>query len=176
MCVPRSAWQRFKQLPDLIVRGLRFGLACRKQPLQEKQEWALEKPKVDNARQLRGIYFIDPEDEESKETINMQEISWKVPWTLLSFANKETRKRAWKLRETAASENPKPRKKLTHACTVEAHESTRRRLESTLPRNHEDPIAEKGLNAPTHYNLVHKFIPMPQAMKIPETKAAVNEE
>ena len=25
----------------------------------------------------------------------------------------------------------------------------------------------------THYNLVHKFIPMPQAMKIPNAKAAV---
>ena len=26
----------------------------------------------------------------------------------------------------------------------------------------------------THYNLVHKFIPMPQAMKIPDVKAAVD--
>ena len=36
---------------------------------KEKQEWAMEKPKVDNARKLRGICFIDPEDEEYKETI-----------------------------------------------------------------------------------------------------------
>ena len=28
----------------------------------------------------------------------------------------------------------------------------------------------------THHNLVHKFIPMPQAMKIPDAKAAVNKE
>ena len=28
----------------------------------------------------------------------------------------------------------------------------------------------------THYNLVHKFIPMPQAMKIPDAKAAVDKE
>ena len=28
----------------------------------------------------------------------------------------------------------------------------------------------------THYNLVHKFIPMPQAMKIPDEKAAVDRE
>ena len=27
-----------------------------------------------------------------------------------------------------------------------------------------------------HYNLVHKFIPMPQAMKIPAAKAAVDKE
>ena len=35
---------------------------------QEKQEWAIEKRKLDNARKLTGI-FIDPEDEEDKETI-----------------------------------------------------------------------------------------------------------
>ena len=28
----------------------------------------------------------------------------------------------------------------------------------------------------THYNLVHKFIPMPQAMKIPDAKADVDKE
>ena len=28
----------------------------------------------------------------------------------------------------------------------------------------------------SHYNLVHKFIPMPQAMKIPDAKAAVDRE
>ena len=28
-----------------------------------------EKPKLDNARRLRGNYFIDPEDKEFKETI-----------------------------------------------------------------------------------------------------------
>ena len=31
---------------------------------KEKQTWAIEKPKLDSARRLRGIYFIDPEDEE----------------------------------------------------------------------------------------------------------------
>ena len=37
--------------------------------LKEKQKWSHEKPKLDNARKLRGIYFIDPEDKEFKETI-----------------------------------------------------------------------------------------------------------
>ena len=31
-------------------------------------------------------------------------------------------------------------------------------------------------NPLTHGNLVHKFIPMPQAMKVPDAKAAVNKE
>ena len=34
----------------------------------------------------------------------------------------------------------------------------------------------KGDNSLQHYNLVHKFIPMPQAMKIPAAKAAVDKE
>ena len=37
--------------------------------LKEKQKWAEEKIHLDNARKLRGIYFIDPEDKEFKETI-----------------------------------------------------------------------------------------------------------
>ena len=36
--------------------------------------------------------------------------------------------------------------------------------------------AGKGENSLQHYNLVHKFIPMPQAMKIPAAKAAVDKE
>ena len=34
---------------------------------KENQKWTIEKPKLDNARNLRGIYFIDPEDEEFKD-------------------------------------------------------------------------------------------------------------
>ena len=37
--------------------------------LKEKQKWSSGKPKLDNARRLRGIYFIDPEDKEFEETI-----------------------------------------------------------------------------------------------------------
>ena len=38
---------------------------------------------------------------------------------------------------------------------------------NSIPHNHEDHIAGKGENSLQHYNLVHKFILMPQAMKIP---------
>ena len=37
--------------------------------LREKQKWSNEKLHLENARKLRGIYFIDPEDTEFKETI-----------------------------------------------------------------------------------------------------------
>ena len=34
-----------------------------------KQKWSDEELHLENARKLRGIYFIDPEDTEFKETI-----------------------------------------------------------------------------------------------------------
>ena len=62
------------------------------------------------------------------------------------------------------------------ACILEASESTRMRMEEPLPKYHEDHLAGKGDNSLQHYNLVHKFIPMPQAMKFPTAKAAVGKE
>ena len=60
------------------------------------------------------------------------------------------------------------------ACIVEASEFTRLRMGESLPNHHEDHIAGKGEISLQHYNLVHKFIPMPQAMKIPVAKAGVH--
>ena len=37
--------------------------------MKEKQHWARERPKLENARKLRGIWFIDPEDKEFAEII-----------------------------------------------------------------------------------------------------------
>ena len=44
-------------------------------------------------------------------------------------------------------------------------------MEDSLPNHHEDHVAGKGDKSLQHYNLVHKFIPMPQAMKIPAAEA-----
>ena len=63
-----------------------------------------------------------------------------------------------------------------YGCIVESHGSTGHRTESLLSKTHEDRIAWKGFTSMTHKNLVHKFIPMPQAMKIPNAKAAVDKE
>ena len=61
-------------------------------------------------------------------------------------------------------------------CFVESHESTRQRAESVQSKIQDDHIAGKWFTSMSHYNLVHKFIPMPQAMKIPDAKAAVDKE
>ena len=62
------------------------------------------------------------------------------------------------------------------ACILEAGASTRLRMGESLPNHHEDHIAGKRNNSLQHFNLVNKFIPMPQAMKIPAAKAAVDKE
>ena len=68
------------------------------------------------------------------------------------------------------------KKKTKLACILEADESTRMRMGNSIPHYHQDHIAGKGENSLQHYNLVRKFIPMPQAMKIPAAKAAMDQE
>ena len=54
--------------PDHLWPELWRGMS-KNAKLREKPEWEIEKQKLDNAKRLRGIYFIDPEDREFKETI-----------------------------------------------------------------------------------------------------------
>ena len=54
--------------------------------LKEKHKWPNEKPKLDNARRFRGIYYIDFEDKEFKETIRNAGKNWKHQWLLLCSA------------------------------------------------------------------------------------------
>ena len=47
---------------------------------------------------------------------------------------------------------------------------------NSIPHHHEDHTAGKGEHSLQHYKLVHKFILLPQAMKIPAAKAALDKE
>ena len=130
--------------------------------LKEKQKWSNEKLHLENARKLRGIYFIDPEDTEFKETIKnaRKELETSVAPAMPCKIKKNCGNGA----------SNKIKTKL--ACILEADESTRMRLGNSIPHHHEDNIAGKGENSLQHYNLVHKFIPMLQAMKIPAAKSS----
>ena len=44
-----------------------------------KQRWAIQKPKLENARQLRGIFFTEPNDEELKLTMQTARRKLEVP-------------------------------------------------------------------------------------------------
>ena len=130
--------------------------------LKEKQKWSEEKIHLDNARKLRGIFFIDPEDKEFKETIKNERkkletsVAPAMPCKIM--------------KNCGSGGSGKNKAKL--ACILEANESTTMRMGNSEPPNHEDHIAGKGENSLQHYNLVHKLIPMPQAMKIPSSKSS----
>ena len=127
--------------------------------LKEKQKWSNEKPKLDNANRLRGIYFIDFEEKEFKETIRNARKKLETP--MAPAMPCKTSKKS-KNGETRGKTNDFKSK---FACILEASESTRLRMEETLPNHHEDHIAGQVDNSLQHYNLVQKFIPMLQAMK-----------
>ena len=131
---------------------------------KEKQEWTMEKPKLDNARRLRGICFIDPEDgeREKKEAIKTARKKLEILMEAAMACKTGTKKCLKKLRGTVSESDESNTK---HAWIVEAHESTRKRLESTLPKDFEDHIAGTGYNSISHHILLHKFLPMPQAMQ-----------
>ena len=63
------------------------------------------------------------------------------------------------------------------ACILEADESTRLRMGNSIPHYYQDHIAGKGEKI--HYSATIWFtnlIPLPQALKIPAAKAAVDKE
>ena len=64
--------------------------------------------------------------------------------------------------------------KTKNASIVEADEYTRKRMDESHHKNHEDLFAGKGMNSLSHCSMVRKFIPMLQAMKMPDAEAAVD--
>ena len=134
--------------------------------LKGKQKWSEEKFHLENARTLQGIYFIDPEDTELRETIKNARKKLETSVALVM---------PWKIAKNCGS-GASNKKKTKLACFSEASVSTRIGMVNSIPSNHEDHIAGKGENSYQHYNLVHQFVPMLQAVKNPAAKAAVDKE
>ena len=104
----------------------------------------------------------------SRKPLRMQEENWKHQWLQPCFV---------RLARKASMGKPVARlmiSSLSLHVSWKSVESTRMRMEESLPKYHEDHIAGKRDKSLQHYNLVHKYIPMPQAMKIPAAKAAVD--
>ena len=139
---------------------------------REKLERKNEKSKLDNARRLRRIYFMDPDDQDHKETL------------------KHARR---KLERLMAAAMPCKEKARTGNTKVAAEVIASRNVPETIwksgiPWNHKTTsgtfptyktrrshCSEKVFTSMTHYNMVHKFIPVPQAMKIPDAKGGMEE-
>ena len=85
---------------------------------EEKQKWSIERPKLGNARRFPGIYLIDPEDKEFKETIKNARKKLETPVApamLCKILKSNT--------NCGSGASNKVKTKL--ACILEASESTR---------------------------------------------------
>ena len=111
---------------------------------KEEQQWAIEKPKLDNAGKLTGIGYVDLDD----TMMNARKKSDVPPEFAVPCKIPD---RHWETRCTQDNSQ-----KTRYACIIEAHESKRSRIGRTHPKDHEDLISEKWLNSLCHYNVVHK--------------------
>ena len=135
--------------------------------LKEKQKWSNEKFHLENARKLRGIYFIDPEDKEFKETIKNARKKLETP-----IAPAMPCKFMKKNCGSGASNKIKTRL----ACILEASESTRLRMGESSPNHHEDILQEKET---IHCSMTIWFTNLFLCLKLlqnPAPKAAVEKE
>ena len=129
---------------------------------KDKQKWAIEKPKLDNARRLRGVFFIEPDDEEFKRT--MKKRSWKVGNSDASSNDLQNTNKLprWSLQQYGETQDP-----ICLYCRC------RRIYEETYGR-----VSEQEPWRP-HHRRRHEFIEslqscaLPQVMKISDAKAAV---
>ena len=129
----------------------------------------LKKPKLDNAGRLRGIHFIDPEDKEFKQTIKNARRKLETPMAPAMPCKTCKNKQAWMERPVARLMISSLNLRVSWK-PVNPQECVWKNLYQHIMRT---ISAGKGDNSLQHYNLVHKFNPMPQAMKIPAAKAAV---
>ena len=99
---------------------------------------------------MRGIYFIDPEDKEFKETIKnaRKKLETSVAPAMLCKIMKRNK-------NCGSGASNKIKSKL--ACILEANGSTRMRMGNSILHHHEDHVAGRGNNSLQHYNLVQNF-------------------
>ena len=161
-----------KKINDLQTRHLvarDLGRYVGRVETQRKAKVGYRKTEARQCQTTACIYFIDPESEEFKDIMKNARRKLEVPMPA-AMPCKTPREECT---ETCSVEK---KCKTKYACIVEADKSTRKRMEGYLHNDHEDHSAGNGMNSLSHYNLVRKCIFMPQALKVPDAKAAVDIE
>ena len=92
-----------------------------------RQKWAVEKPKLDNAGQLRGIFCIEPSDEEFKHTMKNARRMLELPMPAAIPCKTPANCRGETCRNSG-------KHKTKYACIVDADEPMRIRLEGVPHR------------------------------------------
>ena len=130
---PRGDLQENKILLVLMTYGQICGRVSDAAKKVAKQRWAIEKPKLDNARQLRGIDFIEPDDEEFKLTIKAARRKLEVPMPAAMPCKIP-------LRSSGKTQRNIGKRKTKYACIVDGDESTRPRVQGAVHKSHQTNI------------------------------------
>ena len=87
---------------------------------------------------MRGIFFIEPNDEEFKLTMKVARRKLEVPM-LAAMPCKIP------IKSSGETHRNVGKRKTKYACVVDADESTRPRQEGAVHKHHQDHITEKGM-------------------------------
>ena len=154
----RGDWQENKRHPDQTLCGQRFGKICLKRRNAKKSKSGLSKNRSSTILENCLVFT---------SLIQMMK-NWRISWRMRAERGSSDASRTalqdstWEV-QGDLSRWKEVQDKIRLHCWGD--ESTRKRMEGSLHKYHEDHIAGKGMNSLSHYNLVHKFIPVPQAMK-----------
>ena len=126
---------------------------------------AKKKAKRDSVRQLRGIFFIESNDEAFKLTIKAAQEKLEVPMPAAMPYTTPVNSRGVTCRNIGKHHTK-------YASVVD----TRIRMERAVHKQPKDPVTAKWMNSLNLHNLVHQFFLIPQALKNTECKAEVEKE
>ena len=163
---PGSGWQKATNIQARSC-GQNYGTYVKRSSTKGKAAMGYRETEARQCKVVERHFFIDPTDAEFKEP-------WKTHWTSWTFRWKQP---CFARSEEVSTGNPEGLLAFAriYACIVEADESARMRMEGSLYKDHEDHTAGKGIKSLNHYNPLHNFIPIPQAMKMPEAKSSSGE-
>ena len=149
---PGEDWRGNKRPQDPTMCGQICGSICLMHRNAKKSKHRPSRsPKLENARRLRDMFFIELDDEYFKRKMKNASRKLDIPMPAAMPCWLQPHQH----RETCGTVG---QQKTKYACVVEAFESKRISMEGSQSKNHEDHIAGKGVNSLSHYNLVHKFI------------------
>ena len=144
---------------------------------REKQEWAKEKPKLDNARKLRECTSSIRMTQSIHVLSNKRKKKLERPMAPAMPCNRDNQHLRI-VKTKIMQNNVHMGRSSKRFVVVWCNLTSPRDREQNLGNPHDMKIALLGkeFTSMTHYYLVHKFFSMPQEMKIPGAKAAVDKE
>ena len=152
--------QTFKQRPGTRTYGQTFVQVWQGNLSKQKHSIGQKKSqKLNNAGKLRGIYHIDPEDKEFNDPPENRRITLNCAWTPQCHVNCERQQGIHSKRRLRTDKTKfalssgmerilakNTQKKPNELCykSEAYYKSTRKRMQETNNRDHEDHVVEKG--------------------------------